>query len=207
MSAAFDLRSAAEGSPGDGNRWLTYAYAGGVGDEACHWTVRSRWSGGVTDSNPAATASDSGVTITSRGDEFHGTSMEPALPHPALVLPMTGGKVFDLSDRPDNKVTVLFLGYTHCPDVCPTTMADLALARDLLAPDVRNRVQVLFVTEDPTRDTAVVPPRVARPLRHGLHRADRWHQGDCHSTDGTPPTRVHPGRRLGWICSSCPRRW
>jgi protein SCO1 len=50
------------------------------------------------------------------------------------------------------KVVVLFFGYTHCPDVCPTTLAQLAQARRLLGPDA-GRVQVLFVTLDPDRDT------------------------------------------------------
>ena len=50
------------------------------------------------------------------------------------------------------KVVVLFFGYTHCPDVCPTTLAQLAQARRLLGADAE-RVQVLFVTLDPERDT------------------------------------------------------
>jgi protein SCO1/2 len=50
------------------------------------------------------------------------------------------------------RVVVLFFGYTHCPDVCPTTMAKLAQARRLLGPQA-DRVQVLFVTLDPERDT------------------------------------------------------
>jgi protein SCO1/2 len=51
------------------------------------------------------------------------------------------------------KVVVLFFGYTHCPDVCPTTMAELAAAMKTLGQDAE-RVQVLFVTVDPERDTA-----------------------------------------------------
>lgn len=50
------------------------------------------------------------------------------------------------------KVVVLFFGYTHCPDVCPTTLAELAAAMKRLGPDA-DRVQVLFVTVDPARDT------------------------------------------------------
>jgi len=50
------------------------------------------------------------------------------------------------------KVVVMFFGYTHCPDVCPTTMADLAAAMKKLGPDA-DQVQVLFVTVDPERDT------------------------------------------------------
>jgi protein SCO1/2 len=50
------------------------------------------------------------------------------------------------------KVVALFFGYTHCPDVCPTTMHDLKLAMNLLG-DKSDQVQVLFVTVDPERDT------------------------------------------------------
>ena len=50
------------------------------------------------------------------------------------------------------KVVVLFFGYTQCPDVCPTTMAELAQVRRALGADAA-RMQVLFVTLDPQRDT------------------------------------------------------
>lgn len=53
------------------------------------------------------------------------------------------------------KVVVLFFGYTHCPDVCPTTMSDLKQTMKLLG-DKANDVQVLFVTVDPERDTQEV---------------------------------------------------
>jgi protein SCO1 len=50
------------------------------------------------------------------------------------------------------KVVVLFFGYTQCPDVCPTTLSELAEAMQRLGPDAQ-RVQVLFATVDPERDT------------------------------------------------------
>ncbi|MEN9725134.1 MAG: hypothetical protein RLZZ98_643 [Pseudomonadota bacterium] len=53
------------------------------------------------------------------------------------------------------KVVVLFFGYTHCPDVCPTAMADMAKMMKLLGNDA-NQVQVLFVTLDPERDNQQV---------------------------------------------------
>jgi len=53
------------------------------------------------------------------------------------------------------KAVVLFFGYTHCPDVCPTTLADAAQALKALGPEA-DRVQVLFVTVDPARDTPEV---------------------------------------------------
>ena len=53
------------------------------------------------------------------------------------------------------KVVVLFFGYTHCPEVCPTALADLAQVMRLLGKDA-GRVQVLFVTLDPERDSPKV---------------------------------------------------
>jgi protein SCO1/2 len=50
------------------------------------------------------------------------------------------------------KIVAIFFGYTHCPDVCPTTLSDFALAMRELGEDGK-RVQVLFVTVDPERDT------------------------------------------------------
>lgn len=50
------------------------------------------------------------------------------------------------------KLVALFFGYTHCPDVCPTTLSDFATALKSMGPDA-NKVQVLFVTLDPARDT------------------------------------------------------
>lgn len=61
------------------------------------------------------------------------------------------GKPRTLSDF-RGKVVVLFFGYTQCPDVCPTTLSDLAAALQKLGADA-DRVQVLFVTIDPERDT------------------------------------------------------
>jgi protein SCO1/2 len=67
------------------------------------------------------------------------------------------GKTRTLADF-RGKVVAIFFGYTQCPDVCPTTLADLAGAMQLLGPDAA-RVQVLFVTIDPERDT---PPLLAQ---------------------------------------------
>lgn len=51
------------------------------------------------------------------------------------------------------KVVVIFFGYTQCPDVCPTTMAEMAEVKKLLGAD-GDKLQALFVTVDPERDTA-----------------------------------------------------
>lgn len=52
------------------------------------------------------------------------------------------------------KLVVLFFGYTHCPDVCPTTLADMAAAFKLMPAEAAKQVQVLFVSVDPERDSA-----------------------------------------------------
>jgi len=71
------------------------------------------------------------------------------------------GKDFQLTDHNGKrrsladfhgKVVVLFFGYTHCPDVCPTTLGELGITLKRLGPDA-SKVQVLFVTIDPARDT------------------------------------------------------
>lgn len=89
---------------------------------------------------------------------------EHDLPSPYHAIDVTGpleqadfhladfnGKPRSLADF-RGKVVVLFFGYTHCPVVCPTTLADLAQVMRMLGKDA-DRVQVLFVTVDPERDT------------------------------------------------------
>jgi len=64
------------------------------------------------------------------------------------------GQLRHLSDFA-GKVVVVFFGYTQCPDVCPTTLAELAEVKKLLGKD-GDRLQALFVTVDPERDTAAL---------------------------------------------------
>lgn len=72
----------------------------------------------------------------------------------ALSLPDVDGKTRTLADW-NGKVVVVFFGYTQCPDVCPTTMLELAQAKKMLGAD-GDRVQGVFVTVDPERDTPEV---------------------------------------------------
>lgn len=72
----------------------------------------------------------------------------------SLALTGHDGKPRTLEDF-RGKVVVLFFGFTHCPDICPTTLADMAAVLKKLGPDAA-RVQVLFVTVDPERDTPEV---------------------------------------------------
>jgi protein SCO1/2 len=72
---------------------------------------------------------------------------------PDVVLTDTQGRQFDLRRATQGKVTLLYFGFTRCPDQCPTTMADVALGVRRLPAALRHDVRVVFVTTDPTRDT------------------------------------------------------
>ncbi len=71
-----------------------------------------------------------------------------------LELPDADGKPRSLADW-KGKVTVVFFGYTQCPDVCPTTMTELAAIRKSLGSE-GDRVESVFVTIDPERDTPTI---------------------------------------------------
>lgn len=71
-----------------------------------------------------------------------------------FALDSAGGGRRTLADY-RGKVVVIFFGFTQCPDVCPTTLSDLAEVRKRLGPD-GEQLQVIFVTIDPERDTSAV---------------------------------------------------
>lgn len=83
---------------------------------------------------------------------FHGRDITPEHWDGAFTLADVDGKPRTLADF-RGKIVLLSFGYTHCPDVCPTTLAKFAEARRLLGAD-GERVQGVFVTIDPERDTA-----------------------------------------------------
>jgi protein SCO1/2 len=86
-----------------------------------------------------------------RGPSFRSTDITGADFGKDLQLVDHNGQPRSLGDF-RGKVIVVFFGFTHCPDVCPTTLAELARALEKLGAD-GDRVQVLMVTVDPERDT------------------------------------------------------
>lgn len=91
---------------------------------------------------------------TSGKSPFQGTDITGVDWGKDLQLTDHSGKRRSLADF-HGKVVVLFFGYTHCPDVCPTTLGELGITLKRLGTDA-NKVQVLFVTLDPARDTPAV---------------------------------------------------
>ncbi|HET7197836.1 MAG TPA: SCO family protein [Burkholderiales bacterium] len=85
------------------------------------------------------------------GPKFKSTDITGADYGKTLELPDTSGRVRRLADF-RGKAVVVFFGFTHCPDVCPTTLADMAGVMKSLGAEA-GRVQMLFITVDPERDT------------------------------------------------------
>ncbi|WP_433190380.1 SCO family protein [Actinoallomurus sp. CA-150999] len=96
------------------------------------------------------------VKISAPTSDLHGTRIGTPLREPDLTLTGTTGRPVNLIKATQGKLTLVYFGYTHCPDVCPTTMADLAGALRLLTPEQRARIAVVFITTDPWRDTPKV---------------------------------------------------
>lgn len=86
-------------------------------------------------------------------DGYRGMVMITPLEKPAFTLPDTSGSPFDFANETEGYVTLLFFGYTYCPDICPAHLAIVAAALKELPEDVASRVKVVFVTADPDRDT------------------------------------------------------
>lgn len=96
-----------------------------------------------------------------------------------IALTDHNGKPRTLADF-RGKVVVIFFGFTHCPDVCPTTLADLAMVAKELGKDA-DRMQVLLVTVDPERDT----PEVLRQYVPSFNPSFLGLYGDAEATART----------------------
>lgn len=94
------------------------------------------------------------IWIAIRPYSFHGMVLQSPMKAIDFTLPGQNGQSVSLRDF-RGKVVLLYFGYTTCPDVCPTTLADLHLARAALGKQA-DEVQVLMVTVDPERDTQQV---------------------------------------------------
>jgi protein SCO1/2 len=90
------------------------------------------------------------------GGLYQGFGLVPPQPRPSFTLTDTSGKSYAFGRATAGKPTLLYFGYTHCPDVCPTTMADIGQALRTVPSDVQRRTQVVFVTTDVKRDTGPV---------------------------------------------------
>jgi len=116
--------------------------AGGLGLTAC----------GAADPGNAAPQAPVASVAAHQG-KYDGVDLDPPYQRPQFTLTSDTGGTYDFTTATKGKPTLLFFGYTNCPDVCPTTMADIAVALRSVGPELAKQVQVVFVTTDPKRDT------------------------------------------------------
>jgi len=97
--------------------------------------------------------------------DLHGTVVDPPFTVAQDALEDTDGRPYSLATNTAKRLTLVFFGYTNCPDICGTVMGNLASAMTRLDDRDRDAVDVVFVTTDPERDTPEV-------LRRYLDRFD-----------------------------------
>lgn len=103
-------------------------------------------------------------------DGMNGAVLTDQYVMPDVTLTATDGSPYSLTRDTTRPLTLVFFGYTHCPDICAAVMSDIASAMTRLEVSDREQVAMLFVTSDPVRDT----PRV---LREYLDRFDPSFEG------------------------------
>jgi protein SCO1/2 len=94
---------------------------------------------------------------------YRGGLVSPPQAKPEFVLTDTSGNPYDFRRQTDGYVTLLFFGYTNCPDMCPTQMAMISRALRSMSPAGASQFRVVFVTTDPERDR---PPVLRAWLDH-----------------------------------------
>jgi protein SCO1 len=134
------------------------------------------------------------IIAACREPRFNGTAIEPPETAAEIDLRDSSGNRFRLSDQ-RGAVTLVFFGYTHCPDVCPATLADWRKVAVALGDDVQ-RVRFVFISVDPERDHPAALQRYAArfsPHIRGLTGSrpaidsllGRWHLGAFRSSAPT----------------------
>jgi protein SCO1/2 len=93
---------------------------------------------------------------TAKTEHYRGGLVTPPLPKPKFILTDTSSRQFDFAAATKGCVTLLFFGYTYCPDQCPMHMANLSAALKKLPAGTADHVKLVFVTTDPARDTPQV---------------------------------------------------
>ena len=133
--------------------------------------------------------------VESNPDGMHGAVLTEQYVAPDVTLTATDGSDFSFTEDTTKPVTLVFFGYTHCPDICHIVMADIASALTRLEPEQRAEVDVLLVTSDPARDDPAT-------LREYLDRFDPEFEGLTGDLDTIVAlaeelgVQVEKGRRL-----------
>jgi protein SCO1/2 len=100
---------------------------------------------------------------------FAGFGLAPARPRPEFTLTDTAGQKYSFAQQTAGKATLLFFGYTRCPDICPATMADIGVALRQLPESVSKQVTVVFVSTDVKHDTGAIITRWLKNFSPNTH--------------------------------------
>jgi protein SCO1/2 len=100
--------------------------------------------------------------------QYQGFGLTPPQPRPAFTLTDTTGASYSFSTATQGRPTFLYFGYTQCPDVCPTTMADIGIALKTVPAAVRDKAIVVFVTTDVAHDTGPVIAQWLSAFKEGV---------------------------------------
>jgi len=110
----------------------------------------------------AAAAQDPVASVAAHQGKYDGVDLNPPYQRPQFTLTSDTGGTYDFTTATKGKPTLLFFGYTNCPDVCPLTMSNIAVAKKQLPKAEQDKLRVVFVTTDPQRDT---PAELGKWLR------------------------------------------
>ncbi|CAM5687834.1 SCO family protein [Streptomyces fumanus] len=165
---------------------------------------------------------DRPVTVVSEdpATQQAATVLDKPFEKPDLVLTDTQGEKYDLRERTAGKPTLIYFGYTNCPDVCPLTMNNIAVAKKQLPKAEQDELRVVFVTTDPERDTPAalgtwlkgIDPQVigltgdfdtiqagARTLGISIEAPKKDKDGKVVSTHGTQVIAFSPKTDAGYV--------
>jgi protein SCO1/2 len=129
-----------------------------------------------------------------RESGYRGVALAEPVQRPDFTLTDTEGRPFRFVDETKGFVTLLFFGYTHCPDICPVQMANIASVLSDLPSPVQRAIKTVFVTTDPERDT---PDRMRQWLA-GFDRGFIGLRGDLEQVNEIQrQLRLAPAVRMG----------
>ena len=130
--------------------------AAGLGLSGCGGTSSAEEAAPASGSGHDGHTGDAPATVEGPDDVYAGFDLAEPYRRPSFTLTDATGAAYDFKAQTAGRPTLLFFGYTNCPDICPTTMADVAVALRSVDPAVAEQVQVVFVTTDPDTDTPAV---------------------------------------------------
>lgn len=166
--------------------------------------------------------SSSPIAVVSEetGSDKAATVLDQPFEKPDLVLTDTSGKKYDLRAQTKGHPTLIYFGYTNCPDVCPLTMNNIAVAKKQLSKAQQDELRVVFVTTDPDRDTSAelgkwlkgIDPQIvgltgdfatiqagARTLGISVEPPHKDKNGKIVSTHGTQVVAFSPKTDAGYV--------